>query len=509
MVHKMIRFAILACCLPAVASQAHESDPQEVVQAEPLVAVPGGVVQGEARADKLIFRGIPFAAAPLGDRRWKAPQAVEPWQGVRDATKPAPACLQHLEGWNRANWLQASEDCLTLDVSTPGLSGKRPVMVWIHGGSNRAGSSAGPADSDLTAQGVVTVGIQYRLGVLGFLSHPGLTAEQGGASGNYGLMDQIYALQWVRDNIARFGGDPENITIFGESAGSQDVSLMLAAPAAQGLFGKAIMQSGTPGFGLPFRTLAEAEALGSQLDGLAGADGDLDRLRSLSPVALFALEAELSEPKSHGNSFIFLRTTIDGRVIPDAPDRLIANNAPKPVIIGTNKVEFGPADDDIDDLDAFAAGWYGSQGPEALAIYRQEQGRDVDPRRGSVALRMESDAVFHCPADRLADLMASHGWPVWRYEFDASEDGELTRHAYDVGFIFDRKPVGGEIAMQDYWAALAIAGDPNAPVGLNGKRPKWQRWKVGEPRQMAFGNAASGMEPGKPRAAVCRFTSHF
>src|SRR5205085_9555853 len=153
-------------------------------------------------------------------------------------------------------------------------------LVWIHGGSNRAG---GPNDIVLSDVGkqLVIVGVRYRLGIFGFLSHPALTAEQGG-SGNYGIMDQIAALRWVHDNIAKFGGDPANVTIAGESAGSQDVSLLLAAPAARGLFGKAIMESGTPGFGFPFRSLADGERLGRQADDLLKAGGDIARMRQMS-----------------------------------------------------------------------------------------------------------------------------------------------------------------------------------------------------------------------------------
>ena len=494
-----VRLALAALLLvaPAAAQEA----------AGPVAAVTGGEVRGEAADGALVFRGIPFAAAPTGDRRWKAPQPVAPWTGIRDATSAAPACLQHLEngGWNRAQWLHASEDCLTLDVKTPALTGKRPVMVWIHGGSNRAGSSGGPADSDLTAHDVVTVGIQYRLGVLGWLSHPALSAEQGGSSGNYGLMDQIAALEWVRDNIARFGGDPGNVTIFGESAGSQDVSLLLAAPAAQGLFHKAIMQSGTPGFGLDFRTLADGEALGTQLDEKANAGGDLAKLRALSPLALFAIEDELIDVGPHGNAMIFLHTTIDGRVLPEAPDRLIAAHAPKPVIIGTDKVEFGSQLPDTH-LPEFARAWFADKGEAALALYRAET---ADPRRGNLATRMQSDAIFHCPADRLADLMAANGWPVWRYEFDIGENGGLTRHAYEIGWVFERKPVGGGAMMQDYWAALAVAGDPNGQTAASAPRPNWQRWSPERPRQLAIGEGATAMEPGKPRAKFCAFTEAF
>src|SRR6185437_9434574 len=188
------------------------------------------------------------------------------------------SCIQIDQGWNYSDYSIGKEDCLTLDVRTPSLKGKLPVLVWIHGGSNRAGGPNDIVMSDV-AQQVVLVGIRYRLGIFGFLSHPALPAEQGGSSGNYGLMDQVAALRWVHDNIARFGGDPNNVTIAGESAGSQDVSLMLAAPAARGLFEKAIMESGTPVFGMKPRTLAEAERIGMEADDLLKAGGSLDKLR--------------------------------------------------------------------------------------------------------------------------------------------------------------------------------------------------------------------------------------
>jgi para-nitrobenzyl esterase len=471
----------------------------------PQVAVPGGIVRGSEVEGDAVFRGIPYAAPPVGDLRWRPPAAVVAWDGARDATRPAPACLQKSEGWNKANWLHSSEDCLTLDVRTPSMKGKLPVMVWIHGGSNRSGSSSGPADSNMTDQGVVHVGLQYRLGLLGFMSHPALTAEQGGASGNYALMDQIAALQWVRDNIARFGGDPNNVTIYGESAGSQDVSLLLAAPAAQGLFHKAIMQSGTPGFGMTFRTLAEAEAVGMQLDKAADAGGDLTKLRALSPVALLDLQQEVADPAAEQGRSTWLRITVDGQVLPEAPDRLIARNAPKPVIIGVDKVEFGPTTDAID-LAGLAETWYPGHGAEALAVYRAEV---PDPRRGNLALRLQSDGEMHCPADRLADLLASSGWPTWFYEFDVGEKGGLTRHAYEIGFIFGRRPVGGGAQMQDYWAALAITGDPNGKTAISLDRPLWERWDPRAARQISFGQDETAMIGGKPRADFCRFATTY
>ena len=497
---------MIARLLPAIAASLFLAVPlaaQESVE----VAVPGGTIRGVATDGKTVFRGIPFAAAPTGALRWRAPGPVTAWEGVRDATQAAPACLQHLESseWNRAQWLHASEDCLTLDIASPDMAGKLPVMVWIHGGSNRAGSAGGPADSDLPKQGVVAVGIQYRLGALGWLSHPALSAEQGGASGNYGLMDQIAALEWVRANIARFGGDPENVTIFGESAGSQDVSLLLAAPAAQELYDAAIMQSGTPGFGLPFRSLEDGEALGRQFSELAGAGDDLEKLRALSPVAIFAIEDQLQE-QPHGNAMIFLRTTVDGKVLPAAPDALIAANAPRPVIIGTDRAEFLNEALPAEQLEPYTRAFYGNAAAQALALYRAEK---ADPRRGAIGTRIISDAVFHCPADRMADLLADSGWPVWRYEFDIGEGDGLTRHAYEIGWVFERKGVGSGAFMQDYWAALAVSGDPNGAAGAASARPEWTRWDSNAPRQLSIESERVAMQKGKPRAETCALLSHY
>lgn len=468
--------------------------PQEAV----TVAVAGGEIGGIEQDGDLVFRGIPYAAPPLGELRWKPPQPVVGWSGLRAAIEEPPACPQLSEGWNAHQAENWSEDCLTLDIRTPSLSGKLPVMVWIHGGSNRAGSSSGPADSNMSDQGVVHVGIQYRLGLLGYLSHPELSAEGNGSSGNYALMDQIAALEWVRGNIARFGGDPDNVTIYGESAGSQDVSLLLAAPAAQALYHKAILQSGTPGFGMSFRSLPDSERLGAAL-------GPVADLRDLPIADLLERQRSFGDPDIGDPPAVFLRTTIDGRVLADAPDRLIAANRPRPVIVGTDKVEFGPGSDDID-LATHAENWFPRRGAQALTAYRTEQ---ADPRRGHIAMRIQSDGEFHCPADRLADLLAENGWPVWRYEFDVGENGGFTRHAYEIGFVFGRQPVGGGVQMQDYWAALAIAGDPNGETPLGGERPLWERWSLDAPRQLAFGQDETAMVPGKPRADLCRFAEAY
>lgn len=472
-----IRLAPLAFALAALPAAA-----------EP-VTVTGGQVQGRIDADgrTRIFEGIPFAAPPLGEQRWRPPAPVVPWQGVLPADKPAPACLQNDYGWNRANHLFASEDCLTLDIRTPAKPGERlPVMVWIHGGSNRAGGSGGTVSSRITDSGVVLVAIQYRLGIFGFLARRDLAAEQDGTSGNYGLMDQIAALRWVRDNIARFGGDPANVTIFGESAGSQDVSLLLAAPEARGLFRKAILQSGTPGFGMPTRPLGEAFAIGDQLG------GSLPELRNTPAPALLAADLKLHDAALWNQDFMWLRTTIDGRVLPRDPRALLADAPRRPVIIGTNRFEFGPSPGSID-VGAYAAHWFGDKAAAALAFYRAEEAATPDPRLGPMEARMETDIVFRCPAGNLAQLLTRQGWPVWRYEFDVPPRGAdtsaLTAHAAEIPYILDRLQLGPTTPaplIQDYWTNFAKAGDPNGH-GL----PRWGRFARGaylamEPQGLAM-----------------------
>jgi len=333
----------------------------------PRVAITGGAVEGIAEDTALIFQGIPFAAPPTGANRWRPPQPVIAWTGVRDATHEAPACIQNDYGWNTQNYTYASENCLTLDVRTTLLTGKRPVMVWIHGGSNYAGGAGGTVQSPITEKGVVLVAIQYRLGILGFLSHRALAKERGGASGNYGLMDQIAALKWVQANIAKFGGDPRNVTIFGESAGSQDVSLLLASPETKGLFAKAIMESGTPGFGLPFRSLGDAFRLGDQLDALLHSGGDIEKLRHDSVAALLAADLKLHDPGVQTHSFLWLHATIDGKVLPRNPRALYAEAPKRPVIIGTNRAEFG-VDGGITHLDAAVDAAFGGNAEKGACL---------------------------------------------------------------------------------------------------------------------------------------------
>ena len=460
----------------------------------PVIAVDGGSVRGVlADGGGFLFRGIPFAAPAVDELRWKPPQPVVPWKGVRDATEQPDSCVQNNQEWNYSDYVIGKEDCLTLDVRTPSLSGKLPVLVWIHGGSNRAG---GPNDIVLSDMGkqVLIVGIRYRLGIFGFLSHPALTAEQGG-SGNYGIMDQIAALRWVHGNIARFGGDPGNVTIAGESAGSQDVSLLLAAPAARGLFEKAIMESGTPGFGMTFRSLNDAERLGRQADDLLKAGGSIEKMRHMSVPALLAVDLKLHDDAMVSDSATWLRTTVDGRVFPADPRTLLEQASPRPVIIGSNKVEFGS---DREHRDAFIAKTFGANEQAARAYYRADGPNPPDDARlGSLDEQIGTDIIFRCPAEHLAQLLSGKGAAVWRYEFDAAPNGGKTSHAAEIPYAFGDSSFAPGQSLKPYWLNFIRSGDPNA-----GGLPQWPRFTP-DTRQHVLFDAKGATVEGPLRPELC------
>ena len=461
-----------------------------------LATVDGGTVRGKKMDDGTeLFRGIPFAAPPVGELRWKAPQPVRPWSGVRESLAQPASCLQNDDGWNHSDFVIGNEDCLTLDVRTPALTGKLPVVVWIHGGSNRVG---GPNDivlSDLGKQ-VVIIGVRYRLGILGFLSHRELTAEQG-ASGNYGLMDQIAALRWVQRNIAKFGGDPSNVTIAGESAGSQDVSLLLAAPSARPLFAKAIMESGSPGFGLPFRPLREAERIGDQAADLLAPGTNLAKMRLASPAALLAVDKQLFAAKTPGNSFVWLRTTIDGSVLPTDPAQLLKQAPAKPVIVGSNRYEW-----DIPGgrayRDQFIADSFGANERRARAIYKLDGLASADDARlGSTLGQIATDVTFRCPAFRIAEIMAAKGAPVWHYDFDGAANGARSFHSAEIAYAFGDSKLANGLSLKPYWINFIRDGDPNGP----GLAP-WPRFTTQRPLHALFSD--SGVTAEAPfHAAAC------
>ena len=312
--------------------------------AEPRVVVDAGALAGRVDSSGLIvFRGIPYAAPPVGNLRWRPPQPLAHWAGVRPAQMLGHNCMQ-LQPYGDIDPFTAgiSEDCLYLNVTTQSTSGRRPVMVWIHGGGFFAGFGGEERHdgSVLARKGVVVVTINYRLGPFGFLAHPALTREAPThSSGDYGLLDQIAALQWVQRNIDRFGGDPARVTIFGESAGSMSVSALIGSPLAKGLFRGAIMESGVASGPFAFR-LDSAEALGVRIVavlGVTGADATADRLRALNADSLLAATARVAG--NPGRPILF--PVIDGNVVPQPVDSALLRGEGNvvPVIVGSNADE--------------------------------------------------------------------------------------------------------------------------------------------------------------------------
>ncbi|WBO21284.1 carboxylesterase/lipase family protein [Sphingomonas abietis] len=475
--------ALLGLALSAASASA------SVVPVAPAVMTSEGPLVGAREADgSIAFRGIPYARPPVGPLRWKPPQPIR-WSAPRAAIKAGSACPQSDYGvWNRKDAIAGREDCLTLELRTPTLTPARPlpVMVWIHGGGNRGGSGMGNIDSDLVSHGVVLVDLNYRLGALGFLSHPALSAESPRrASGNYGLMDQQAALRWVKANIARFGGDPARITIFGESAGGQDVGIQRLLPANRGLFAGAIEQSGSPAFGVPTRSLAEAEALGERLARLAGAPADADAatMRSLPVAALLRAGDAVHVPSVGDDSFVWLQMTVDGVVLPDTPSRLLAKAAnPAPLIIGTNLHEFTPTDIK-GDARAVIRQRFGKDGPTVFAHYGLSKPGPVSEDR---ALDIATDLIFRCPSEVVARTRS--GGPAWMYRFDhADADGTPVTHGSDIGSVMHRG-TGGAATMQDYWLAFARTGRPEA-AGL----PAWPRFAASRRMVLHFGQDATAV----------------
>jgi para-nitrobenzyl esterase len=496
------RLAVLIALWLAMASSAAMAEDRAEVM------VTGGPIRGERLGQGAVFRGVPFARPPVGDLRWRPPAAVIPWTTPRDALVSGPPCLQRSYGWNAADALASREDCLYLDIRTPALrpDARLPVMVMIHGGANRAGSARGTVQSSLVEQGVVLVAVQYRLGAFGFLSHPGLTAESGdGTSGNYALMDLVAALAWVRDNIARFGGDPGNVTIFGHSAGAQDVGLLMTSPLAKGLFAKAIEQSGTAGFGVPPRSLVQNEKLGEDLARAIGAPAGaagLTTLRAASGPALLDA-ADGLKPPIDDDSFIWLQAVVDGRVIPRPPAQVLeaAGQARVPLIIGNSARELTPQGGPGNARAQVAAN-YGAKAGQALGLYGLEPGGTPagDALLGEAPDQIATDVTFRCPANWVAARQVAAGQPVWRYQLDVAASGPV-RHGSELPFVFDTPPAGATEAawprLQAYWANFARSGDPNGP-GLT----PWPAYGA-EGRSIAF--TASGPKPlTDDRGALCR-----
>jgi para-nitrobenzyl esterase len=454
------------------------------------VRTQSGLVQGATEAGIAVYKGIPFAAPPLGDLRWRAPQQPVAWTGVRDATKFAPACTQ-VPVVNPTFGMDAvttNEDCLYLNVWTPAKSpnDRLAVMVWIYGGGFTIGgtSMATYNGANLAKKGVLVVSVAYRLGAFGFMAHPQLTAEQGGHSGNYGLLDQIAGLQWVKRNIAAFGGDPSRVTIFGESAGGISVSMLAASPLAKGLFHGAISESGGN-----FAPQRQANEGGEYMDSLATSEKNgVALLAKLGAASIAdarkrsAAEVLKSSPSALGGSW----PIFDGYVLLGDQYKLYEagryNDAP--VLIGTNSDEgalFVPFIAAANYQSTIRSD-YGEYADKILAAY--PAGSDAQALRS--ARDLFRDTVFAWPTWVWARLQSKTGkGKAYVYYFShrppypadpqfkswgAAHGGEI---AYIFGNFIAAMPAtaadrGVSEEMSSYWVNFAKTGDP-AGTGL----PHW------------------------------------
>jgi len=406
----------------------------------PRVTIEEGPITGAVSNGVTVFKGIPYAAPPVGALRWKAPEPATHWTSPRDATAFGPICPQQVTGGARAN-LPQSEDCLTLNVWSPDIHAKLPVMVWIHGGGFDAGASSLPRydGAGLAQHGVVIVSLNYRLGRLGFLALPGAP------SANFGLLDQIAALNWVRHNIAVFGGDPGNVTIFGESAGGVSVDALMVSPLSMGLFARAISESGPALYST--ETLADAR---KDTDAFAAKLGGMDKLRNAG------VEQVLNGGERE------TRLIIDGATLTDDIGLAFAKGpvANVPYLTGTNSDEGAMAGGDAASRDRF------------------------------------NDEQFSGPTRLLATFVARNSGSAYVYRFAFMPDILKRRgatgvpHGGEMAFIFGfgalaafvpPQDVAASTMMQSYWTNFAKTGDPNG-AGL----PNWPKFEGKSPSTLVI-----------------------
>ena len=446
--------------------------------AAPTAVTETGVLTGTYADGLNIYEGVPYAAPPLGNLRWREPQPVRPWTGTRDATEFAPACMQKGVSMPGETPPTVSEDCLYLNIWAPAGKPTRqlPVLVWIHGGGYSNGSASMPLyrGDRLARKGVVVVTLAYRLGPLGFLAHPQLTRESAhGASGNYGLQDQIAALHWIQRNIAAFGGDPARITIAGQSAGSMAVSILMATPLAKGLFQRAIGESG--GVFEPFQI--------APVYGLAGAEQQGERyLGSLGMASVADMRKLPAERLLEGSAGEIAHPVLDGYILPTSPYDAFAAGKQNdvPMLIGCNAEEARSLMS-VDSVKSatFAADIehsFGPLPPPIIAAYPHTT--DVQARQSR--LDFERDLRFGWDMWAWARLQAKTGHSaVYYYSFTQQPPGWGASHFAELWYVFDHldlapwKPSASDhqlaTAMSDYWVNFVKTGNPNG----NGL-PRWR-----------------------------------
>jgi para-nitrobenzyl esterase len=460
----------------------------------PVVSVSGGRLRGRLSPPPggAFFLGVPFAEPPVGDLRWREPVPAKPWTGVREASEFGSPCAQIDAGWNHDTAVRGAEDCLYLNIWTPEWPEKspQPVMVWLHGGANMGGTASfGYYGTVLARKGVVIVTVNYRLGVLGFLAHPELTAESPHhSSGNYGLLDQIAALRWVHENIAKFGGDPKRVTIFGQSAGGEDVGMLMTSPLSEGLFQRAIAQSGTVLIGgRTIRTREQAEQSGvdyaAKLNAPAGEVSVF--LRTLPALEL--LKASPEYGSNEGNP------SLDNWVLPVQPAAVFAQGQEHKVdlMIGNNAIEF-PYEKSEEALKGEIGKLLGDEAaPRAFVLYGLTAVADspANAAYGDARAQWSSDWTFRCPAIQIALQHWAAGNRVYQYEFSLPALGkQVAAHSADLRFVWGG--LGADTSendrliseqMQRYWTNFAKTGDPNGA-----SLPRWPKYDAKQRRYIEF-----------------------
>ena len=497
--------------------------PQAADPKADVVTVQTGALRGLAQDGVVTFKGIPFAAPPVGDLRWRPPQPAAPWSGVRSASNFGHDCMQKPVPSDAAPLgTQPSEDCLVLNVWRPANapSRKLPVMVWIYGGGfvNGGSSPAIYAGTEFAKRGMVFASFNYRLGRFGFFAHPALSKESpNGLLGNYGFMDQIAALRWIQRNIEAFGGDPGNVTIFGESAGGFSVHTLITSPMAQGLFDKAIIQSGggrsnlTPGRRLRGGASggpASGETVGLAFAKRVGIDGDDER-------ALAALRRLPAETIVSGLNMMtmfdptYSGPMIDGRVVVDEPGAIYraGGGAKVPVMIGANSMDLGfPQGRTIDEVFApFGAG----NRARAQSAYDPSNSGDVR----TVGLLVASDRMMVEPVRFVAKTLSAQNRPAYAYRFSYVAESMRSSwpgapHATDIPFVFDTVAAkyGAALTAADavmaelaigYWSAFAKTGNPNGD-----SRPIWPAYDAAKDQILDFANSGAVAKPDPWRARL-------
>jgi para-nitrobenzyl esterase len=472
--------------------------------------VTGGVVGGVVKDGIVSFKGVPFAAPPVGDLRWRSPQPVNPWQGVRKANEFGPGPMQDTAfGAMLGGPQNISEDCLYLNVWTGAkkTGEKRPVMVWIYGGGFGIGMTSTPTydGTNLAKKGVVLVSVTYRVGPMGFLAHPDLSKESGKGSGDYGMQDMIAGLRWVKANIAQLGGDPGNVTIFGESAGGMAVGMLTTSPIARGLFHRAISESG--GAMTPLRmSLKAAEEQGKAY---------LSKLGAHDIKAARALSAETIQKDTKGmGSF---RPVADGETIVEDQYGLFETGKfnDTPILVGTNSDEGGLFVTQKITSAAFEKMIRDERGAQAEAILRAYP-HATDAEAIRAAKDIMRDSTFAWGTWTWAKMQSKHGKnKAFVYYFDhrtpASPEG--ANHAAEISYVFcNLGGMGGGNGPEDkalselmssYWVNFATKGDPNGP-GLS----VWPAFDEKEQKAMIF-DKTPGARPHPNMDKIKAFDAYY